>query len=153
MRRTDPQEHEETSVFDLDTDIAVLNDRSRWPGGALLVTADTAARVDECAAFLAEACFSPVLGPEHDTLETQHERFLDAHREAVAALTAGPVAAAALTAEYRARRVIAPAIPAGHRATITIARDGRTEVRMEPDGEPAPARERPPTGAADGGAQ
>ena len=136
VRRTDAEGLEKTTAFDLDTDIAVLADRSRWPDGGLLVTADAGGRIDECAAFLAAACFLPVLGPEHDSLETQHERFVDAHREAVARLTSGAVAASAITAERLARRVIAPAIPAGHTATVRVGSDGDTRVHIAPDAEP-----------------
>ena len=133
-----------TSVIDLETDIAVLNDRGTWPDDGLLVTAEAAAQLHECTAFLSRACFSADLGAEHDTVETQNDRFVDSHRQAVALLTAGPVAAATITVHRRVQRLVAPALPAGHTASISVKADGETEVRVEPDAQAAAFESRPP---------
>lgn len=121
-----------TSVIDLGTDIAVVDDRSTWPSGRLLVTAQAAGREDECAAFLAAACFAADLGPQNDSLETQHRRFIEHHRHAVTELTAGPVEAARSSVEALARRWIAPAVPAGHRAAVSISGSGAIAADVEP---------------------
>ena len=131
-------------MIDIETDIAVLDDHATWPDDGLLVTAEAAAHVHECTAFLSRACFSADLGAEHDTIHTQHERFVDSHRQAVVLLTAGPVAAATITAHCRVQRLVAPAVPAGHTASISVKADGETKVRIEPDGEAAAFESRPP---------